>query len=56
MNPFPSKAKWLQNHPGKRRIDPGDYRIIYQVCEDKVVVEIFKVGHRSSVYKEYDRK
>jgi mRNA interferase RelE/StbE len=55
-DPFPPKAKWLQNYPSKRRIDLGDYRIIYQVYEDKLVIEIVKVGHRSSVYKEYDRK
>lgn len=33
-----------------RRIRVGDYRIIYKVFEDKVVVLIVEVDHRKDVY------
>jgi mRNA interferase RelE/StbE len=34
------------------RIRRGDYRIIYQVYDDRVVVEVIKVGHRKDVYRD----
>ena len=33
------------------RIRSGDYRIIYEIHDDKVVILIVKVGHRKDVYK-----
>ena len=32
------------------RILVGDYRIIYEIIEDVVTVEIIKIGHRKEVY------
>jgi len=33
-----------------RRIRVGDYRIIYQVLEEKVLVLIIEIDHRKNVY------
>jgi mRNA interferase RelE/StbE len=33
------------------RIRQGDYRIVYSVDEGSQTVEVFKVGHRSEVYR-----
>ena len=33
------------------RIRSGDYRIIYEIHDDKVVILIVKAGHRKDVYK-----
>lgn len=33
-----------------RRIRVGDYRVIYKVFEDKVIVLIVEVDHRKDVY------
>lgn len=33
------------------RIRQGLYRIIYQIRENELVVQVIKVGHRSDVYK-----
>lgn len=33
------------------RIRQGLYRIIYEIRENEIVVQVIKVGHRSDVYK-----
>jgi mRNA interferase RelE/StbE len=34
-----------------RRIRVGDYRVIYRVFEDRVIVFIVEIDHRKDVYK-----
>ncbi|HET7924431.1 MAG TPA: type II toxin-antitoxin system RelE/ParE family toxin [Rhodanobacteraceae bacterium] len=34
------------------RIRQGDYRIIYAVDDDLIIVTVVKVGHRSDVYRD----
>ena len=36
---------------GLRRLRVGDYRIVYEVIDDELVVLVVRVGHRSAVYK-----
>ncbi len=33
------------------RIRKGDYRIVYSIDDTAQTVEIFKIGHRSEIYK-----
>jgi mRNA interferase RelE/StbE len=33
------------------RVRTGDYRVIYQVHDETITVEIVKVGHRREIYK-----
>lgn len=33
------------------RIRQGDYRIVYSIDDAAKTVEIFKIGHRSEIYK-----
>jgi mRNA interferase RelE/StbE len=33
------------------RIRQGDYRIVYSIADPGRIVDIFKVGHRSEIYK-----
>ena len=33
------------------RIRVGTYRIIYEIIDDKLIVDIIAVGHRQSIYK-----
>jgi mRNA interferase RelE/StbE len=35
----------------KYRVRQGDYRIIYEIHDDVVVVVVVKVGHRREVYR-----
>jgi len=51
VNPFPPNAKKLQGRDGYR-IRTSDYRILYNVDGDRLLVMVVRVGHRSSVYKQ----
>ena len=33
------------------RVRQGQYRIVYEIREEVLIVHVVKVGHRSSVYK-----
>jgi mRNA interferase RelE/StbE len=33
------------------RVRQGDYRIIYEIRDDEVIVVVVKVGHRKEVYR-----
>lgn len=33
------------------RVRQGDYRIIYEIHDDVIVVEIVQVGHRREIYR-----
>ncbi|MCK4837211.1 MAG: type II toxin-antitoxin system RelE/ParE family toxin [Desulfobulbaceae bacterium] len=33
------------------KIRSGDYRIIYEIHDDRLVILVLKIGHRKDVYK-----
>jgi mRNA interferase RelE/StbE len=48
----PRPCGWEKLSVQKRcRIRQGDYRIVYSIDDAALTVEIFKVGHRSEVYR-----
>lgn len=48
--PNPNTTKMKGNN-SFHRVRSGDYRIIYEIHEERVVILIVKVGHRKDVYK-----
>lgn len=48
-NPRPPGAKALQGRDALR-VRVGDYRIIYSIHDDVLLVVVVTLGHRSSVY------
>ena len=38
------------NLSGLWKLRIGDYRAIYQIFEDKVIISVLKIGHRKNVY------
>lgn len=50
-NPRPPGYKKLGGKSGGYRIKVGSYRILYRIDEKKVVVDVFKIGHRREVYQ-----
>ena len=36
---------------GLRRLRVGDYRVVYEVVEQELVVLVIRVGHRGTVYR-----
>ena len=50
-DPRPAGAEMLKGGDGETRIRVGDWRIIYVVRHDELVVLVIKIGHRSDVYR-----
>ena len=50
-NPRPPGIKALKGDAGIYRLRVGDYRVLYKVHDDQVVVVIVTVGHRREVYR-----
>lgn len=48
--PDPATTKMKGNNT-LHKIRSGDYRIIYEIHDDKLVVLVVKIGHRKDVYK-----
>ncbi len=49
-DPRPPGAKALQGRPGLR-VHVGDYRIIYSVDDNILIVVVITLGHRRNVYE-----
>ena len=48
--PNPSPTKMKGDNPF-HKIRSGDYRIIYEIHDDRFVIVVVKFGHRKEVYK-----
>jgi mRNA interferase RelE/StbE len=48
--PDPATTKMKGNNPF-HKVRTGDYRIVYQIFEDRLVILVVRVGHRKDVYK-----
>jgi len=52
-DPRPAGARALAGHPnGVLRLRVGDYRVIYQIEDSRVVVTVVRVAHRREVYRD----
>jgi mRNA interferase RelE/StbE len=49
-HPRPANATALVGHPGWLRVRVGNYRIVYTINDDKLIVLVLAIGHRRSVY------
>ncbi len=49
--PRPPDAKILHGQHGLLRVRVGDYRIIYKIKDDRLLVLIVKIGHRKDIYR-----
>lgn len=49
-NPRPAGAVKLAGHEAYR-VRVGDYRVIYGIADERLVVLIVEVGHRRDVYR-----
>ena len=41
----------MQGNNMFHNIRSGDYRIVYQIDDDKLIILIIKIGHRKDIYK-----
>ena len=50
-NPRPPAATKLVGGSGEWRVRTGDYRVIYEIDDDVLVVLVVAVGHRREIYR-----
>lgn len=50
VDPHPPTARKLINRPGYR-VRIGDYRIIYTVQNEILMINVIRIGHRREVYR-----
>jgi mRNA interferase RelE/StbE len=50
-NARPSGCVKLAGAPDLYRIRVGDYRIVYQVRDDVLIVLVLSIGHRREIYR-----
>ena len=50
-DPRPPGSRALVNKKGSYRIRDGDYRALYTIHDDIVLVYVFRVEHRKDAYK-----
>ncbi|MBI5816713.1 MAG: type II toxin-antitoxin system RelE/ParE family toxin [Nitrospinae bacterium] len=43
------------NQRGLFRLRIGDYRIIFQIVESRLIVTIIQAGHRKEIYRKFSR-
>lgn len=49
-NPRPPAATPLVGGAGEWRVRTGDYRIVYEIHDGKLLVLVLRIGHRRDVY------
>ncbi len=50
-NPFPNQTTKLVGSQQSFRIRIGDYRVVYNIFAETLIIEIVRVKHRKEVYK-----
>ena len=51
VEPRPPSATQLVGGSGEWRVRTGDYRIIYEIHNDQLLVLVLRMGHRRDVYE-----
>lgn len=53
INRLPEEGdrKSMRGYPGRFRLRVGDYRVIYTVEHDLLIVRVINIGNRGDVYK-----
>ncbi len=51
QTPRPSGCEKLKGSKSSYRIRIGDYRVVYRIKEEMILIEVLRAGHRRDVYK-----
>ena len=51
QDPRPPAAAQLVGGAGEWRVRTGDFRIVYEIEDDRLVVLVLRVGHRREIYR-----
>jgi mRNA interferase RelE/StbE len=50
-NPFPAGAVKIVGDDSAFRIRVGDYRVLYEVQQQRLIILVLRIGHRKDVYR-----
>lgn len=50
-NPHPADSRKLKGAGNCYRLRHGDYRLIYTILQDHVLILVLRVGHRGDIYR-----
>ena len=50
-NPRPPGVEKLKGHEHRSRVRRGDYRIIYEIADQVLIILVLRIGHRRQVYR-----
>lgn len=50
-DPLPPSATRLVGGAGEWRVRTGDYRIVYEIEDERLLVLVLSVGHRREIYQ-----
>ena len=51
LDPRPHGCRKLAGYDNAWRVRIGDYRVLYEVMDDQVLVTVVRVAHRRAVYE-----
>jgi mRNA interferase RelE/StbE len=51
VDPYPAGVVKMRGEQSLYRVRLGDYRIIYEIQDEELLILVLKVGHRRDVYK-----
>ncbi|AFL76410.1 type II toxin-antitoxin system RelE family toxin [Thiocystis violascens] len=52
-DPRPAGVVKLSGEDGLYRVRGGDYRAVYQIQDERLLILVVKVGHRREVYRDH---
>lgn len=50
-DPYPQGVRKLSGFDRTFRIRVGDYRVLYDIYENRLIIEIIRIRHRKDVYR-----
>ncbi|HEX7354730.1 MAG TPA: type II toxin-antitoxin system RelE/ParE family toxin [Mycobacteriales bacterium] len=50
-DPRPPGCVAMVGEPHAYRVRTGDYRIVYEVFDDRLLVQVVRAGHRRDIYR-----
>lgn len=50
-NPRPPGSTKLNGRDNSWRIRVGDYRVLYEIHDGRILVFVFQIGHRREIYR-----
>ena len=51
LNPIPIGVKKLKGRINEYRVRVADYRVIYEIHGEEMIILVIKIGHRNAIYR-----